>query len=323
MKHLFTLLALVAGQAAASHCLIGWPGIVGSSTKDGDTDITVWHETPFSDAYLIGGNSNSKDFTEKSVCSSNGTGCAYLAVWNKVSQDFTQKWIFTKVFSVQDIKFQDFEDTVQDIYTFAVVFNEVTEQNGEDMYRHIITFNQWQGATATLGTTAYTMMEPYDPEQHDNNRHLAVMQDNRFHFVSNLVTKYQVNDTFFELDGATVLSVHAQEENTTDNVDVHIGTPTHKYMQDFGYDKDHIIQLATITLPRGRREYGNGVILGAKQTYEVVISRDITESGDPFTYKDNIYATKQTSSTSFYYFSHFSMAYINKADGVSTPSSKI
>lgn len=35
-----------------------------------------------------------------------------------------------------------------------------------------------------------------------------------------------------------------------------------KYMQDFGYDKDHIIQLATITLPRAAREYGNGVLLG-------------------------------------------------------------
>lgn len=59
-----------------------------------------------------------------------------------------------------------------------------------------------------------------------------------------------------------MLSVHAQEENTTDGLDVHIGTPTMKYMQDFGYDKDHIIQLATITLPRAAREYGNGVLLG-------------------------------------------------------------
>lgn len=50
----------------------------------------------------------------------------------------------------------------------------------------------------------------------------------------------------------------------------------------------------------------------------MVISRDVTESGDPFTYKDVIYATKQTSSTSFYYFSHMAMAYINKANGVST-----
>lgn len=47
----------------------------------------------------------------------------------------------------------------------------------------------------------------------------------------------------------------------------------------------------------------------------MVISRDVTESGDPFTYKDVIYATKQTSSTSFYYFSHMAMAYINKANG--------
>lgn len=67
-----------------------------------------------------------------------------------------------------------------------MVFNEVTEENGEDIYRHVITFNQWEGATATLGTKAYTMMDPYDPEQHGADRHLSLMQDNRFHFISNL-----------------------------------------------------------------------------------------------------------------------------------------
>ncbi len=110
VKSLFTLASILSSQAAALHCLIGWPAIVGSSTKDGNTGVQVWAETPFSDNYLIGGNSDSADFTEDATCASNGKGCAYLANWNKVSQVYTQKWIFNKVSEVVDIKFESFAD---------------------------------------------------------------------------------------------------------------------------------------------------------------------------------------------------------------------
>lgn len=94
------------------------------------------------------------------------------------------------------------------------------------------------------------------------------------------------------LDGAEVVSAHTEKTDTSDGLGVHYGIPSMKYMQGFGYDRDHIIQVATMTLPRARREYGNGVLLGEPQTYEVVLSRDVTASGDPFTYRDRIYATK-------------------------------
>ena len=84
----FTIASALAGFASASHCMIGWPAIVGSSTKDGSTEVTVWAETPFPDTYLIGGHSVSEDFTEDSVCAENEHGCAYLTNWNKVSQEF-------------------------------------------------------------------------------------------------------------------------------------------------------------------------------------------------------------------------------------------
>lgn len=181
----------------------------------------------------------------------------------------------------------------------------------------MITFNEWQGSEAVLGSTAYTLMDPFNPAQHETGKVMSVMQENLFHFISNRPEQYLINDYFFVLEGKDVVSVHAEETNTSDGFDVHIGTPSMKYTQGFGYDKDHIIQLATMTLPRARKSYGENVVLGDPQTYEVVISRDITASGDPFTYKDNIYATKQTSGTSFFYFSHYAMSYLSKSDGVS------
>ena len=67
------------------------------------------------------------------------------------------------------------------------------------------------------------------------------MQKDRFHMITNRPEKYYVNDYFFELNDAEVVSVHSEELDTTDGFDVHIGLPTVKYMQGFGYDKDHII----------------------------------------------------------------------------------
>ena len=83
-RPIFTIASIVASVTSASHCLIGWPAVVGPSTKDGSTEVTAWSESPFPDTYLIGGSSDSKDFTEDSVCANNGRGCAYLTNWNKV-----------------------------------------------------------------------------------------------------------------------------------------------------------------------------------------------------------------------------------------------
>jgi len=243
----------------------------------------VWSETPFSDSYLIGGNSDSADFTEDKTCASNGKGCAYLANWNKVSQEFTQKWIFTKASDVVDIKFESFAET-QTTYTFAVIFSEEDVVDDEPVYRHVVTFNEWKGKLANLATIAYTMTTPYDPEVIDDFQRLTVMQDGRFHMVSNQPSKLQTTDYFFILDGEEVTSVYSDVLNTENEAKVHLGIPTRKYAQGFGYDADHIIQLATITVPRGDKELGGQVTLGEHQTYQVVISRSMTEAGTPFTY---------------------------------------
>lgn len=117
-----------------------------------------------------------------------------------------------------------------------------------------------------------------------------------------------------------VEAIHSDEFNTADKSNVHLGKPTRKYYQDFGYDESNIIQLATITVPRSERELGGTALLGEPQTYNVVISRSITEVGDPFTYKDIMYATEEESGRDFFFYSHMKMSYTESRSGVSFQS---
>jgi hypothetical protein len=89
------------------------------------------------------------------------------------------------------------------------------------------------------------------------------MQDGRFHMVSNQSSKLQVTDYFFVLDSAgEVAGIYSDVLNTANDAEVHLGIPTRKYAQGFGFDSDHIIQLATITIPRGDKEIGGQTTLG-------------------------------------------------------------
>ena len=291
--------------------MIGWPAIVGSATKDGDTGVTVWSETPFVDMYLIGGMSNSADFTERDDCSN---GCAYMANWNKVSQEFDQKWIFNEVQDLVDIKFETWQGVTKENYTFALVFSK---QDGAES-KNVVTFNKWRGQKATLGSTAYTLNDAYDPDTYEDFQNLTLMQNNRFHFVTNSPNKLESIDYFFSLTSeAKVTSIHTDVLNTANDENILFGIPTRKYMQGFGYDEDHVIQLATITIPRGDKELGGVVTLGQPQTYQVVVSRSITNIGTPLTFMDRLYGTKQTSGDEFYYYSHFAISQIVQTSGVS------
>lgn len=82
-------------------------------------------------------------------------------------------------------------------------------------------------------------------------------------------------------------TVYSDITNTANKANIHLGVPTRKYAQGYGYDKSQIIQLATITVPRGEKELGGVVTLGEPTTYQVIVSRAVTDLGKPFTYLDN------------------------------------
>ena len=71
-------------------------------------------------------------------------------------------------------------------------------------------------------------------------------------------------------------------------------------------------------MPRSERELGGTALLGEARTYNVVISRSITEVGDPFTYKDTMYVTEEESGRDYNYYSHMKMSYEESRSGVST-----
>ena len=60
------LLATFSRLVSATHCITGFPVLLGSNTKDGNTQISTWAQTPQEDHILIAGTSNSADFTERS-----------------------------------------------------------------------------------------------------------------------------------------------------------------------------------------------------------------------------------------------------------------
>ena len=47
-----------------------------------------------------------------------------------------------------------------------------------------------------------------------------------------------------------------------------------------------------MTLGRGDKELGGVVTLGEQTTYDVLISRSLTNTGQPFVYQDTVHATK-------------------------------
>ena len=47
-----------------------------------------------------------------------------------------------------------------------------------------------------------------------------------------------------------------------------------------------------MTLGRGDKELGGVVTLGEQTTYDVIISRSMTNTGSPFVYQDTVYAAE-------------------------------
>ena len=75
--------------------------------------------------------------------------------------------------------------------------------------------------------------------------------------------------------------------------------------------------MGSLTLSRGDKELGGVVTLGEPTNYEVIVSRSITNNGTPFTFQDRVYGAKQESDSSYYYFTDFTMAYLEDDNGVS------
>ena len=75
--------------------------------------------------------------------------------------------------------------------------------------------------------------------------------------------------------------------------------------------------MGVITLPRGDKSLGGAVTLGQDTPYEVIISRSITNTGEPFVYQDSIYGAEQQSTSRYFYFRDFTISQKIGDNGVS------
>ena len=87
----------------------------------------------------------------------------------------------------------------------------------------------------------YTIREVYDESLNIDFNNLCLFQNDRFSWIVNEPSKLQATDYIFSLTDGEVTAIHSDELNTADKANVHLGLPTRKYYQDFGYDDSHII----------------------------------------------------------------------------------
>ena len=138
--------------------------------------------------------------------------------------------------------------------TFAVVFD--AEGEGESVSK-FITVNSWQSGRASISETAYRVDQPADKSVEGSAQ--ASLEGDRLHLILNRAGLAQETDAFVILDSedqATALYTEELGKTTAQ------AAPTFKTAQGQGYDATNMIQLATLTVPRGEKELGGPVTLG-------------------------------------------------------------
>lgn len=264
-----TLLGLVHAQ----DCQIGWPVIIAPESQDGDTEVTVWAESPGSvldDEFILAGKSTSGELTEyEDECSVNG--CVFVVRWFKIGSIFKQHTIMTNVQSIVAMEY-DYSTNVG-VYVYLKI-----ETSSKGYY--VIQFNTWDDSKDDIifGERAYTIKKPVDLSFFSDHTKPILFSEGTIHMISNDPDRETIYNFWMILDDMTVDQVHIAEfwesELETDG-GYFKGAPTRLYNLGLGYDTDNIIMLASLTYPKGEREFGGATVLGAATNYMVVISRSI------------------------------------------------
>ena len=117
---------------------------------------------------------------------------------------------------------------------------------------------------------------------------------------TNLVQDYLFYLNFEEdtSDQVNLTNVTTHRLTTVDNANVYTVAPTQTYKLGKGIDEHHFLELSTVTLAMGEKEFGTDNILWEKTTYSVISSKIIKEGEVKF----YLYGWAQQSQQSYYYF---------------------
>ena len=91
-----------------------------------------------------------------------------------------------------------------------------------------------------------------------------------------------VYDYAFMLNDDIIGNVYKDEFKSENKAGILKAQPTRKLNQGIGYDKNNIIQLMTLSIPRGEKEFGGPVTLGQPTTYMSIFSVKLGTSSTPF-----------------------------------------
>ena len=98
-----------------------------------------------------------------------------------------------------------------------------------------------------------------------------------------------VSNYYFMLDDGDIGTAYNETTKSENEAGILKAKPTRTLTQGFGYDDNNIIQLKTVSIPRGEKEFGGPVTLGQATTYQVITSRKIGTSKSPFSIDDISY----------------------------------
>lgn len=313
---LATTFIALARLGLANNCKVSWPVVLGDVNQDGDTEVTAWAATDddVGNQFLIGGRSTSLTFTEqKDTCDK--VGCAFVVVWNQVGSVFVRRTIYKEVQSVAAIKVDQREDTGLAVIVFMKISSSTRAQ-------YVLQFNRYVGKNWEHGARTYFIKEDIDLTQIDPFNNFMLLDNRRIFYFANLPTKYEVVDYFIEVVKDPKSSEYIIGSFKTDIIATtgtfFNGLPTRKREMMWGFDKSHTLELMTMSLPKGAREFGGPVILGTLTTYNVIASRTIYDT-NPMQYEEQFYGVQQTSSSLYYFWKKGALSYIKDADGVSVP----
>ena len=108
------------------------------------------------------------------------------------------------------------------------------------------------------------LREQFDKTVWNELNNLVYFQDNRIHLIQNNPNQLEVKFFFLNVDPLTTVITSAYSEvlETQNRAGILLGMPTRVEYVGSGADKDNVLILLTLTLPRGEQDLKDSMTLG-------------------------------------------------------------
>lgn len=159
----------------------------------------------------------------------------------------------------------------------AFLFMQASDSN---QFFLTLTINKWDldNEEPLYGFIMYKINEEFDYFNWNDFQKMALLLKDKLLLIANNPDAMTVYDYAFMLQDDKIGNVYKDEFKSENKAGILKASPTRKLNQGIGYDKNNIIQLMTISIPRGEKEFGGPVTLGQPTTYMTIWSTKIGTS---------------------------------------------